>query len=393
VSAGRHVTVPLLDLTSEVEALYQELREATDRVLRSGTFIGGPEVEAFEAEAADFLGVRHAVGLNSGTDALVIGLEALGVGPGDEVITSAFSFFATSEAVLRLGATPVFCDVDPHTLNLDAGLLEGLVTERTKAIVPVHLFGLPAQMTTVLEVADRHGLTVVEDCAQAFGARSSELGGRRVGGLGTVGAFSFYPTKNLGAYGDAGLLTTDDDELATAARSLRNHGSSPTDKYRHERLGHNSRLDALQAAILRVKLPLVDDWNRARRSVADAYRASFARAGLVVGTAEGEDARSGLDDARAGLVAPPAHDDHVYHQFTVQVPAARRQRYEDALAAAGIGYSRFYPSALTSQPVGCSFGSAPVAETAAQRVLSLPVRPSLSAGEIDLVTAALAAAV
>jgi len=396
-------TIPLLDLKGEVEELYEQLHEATDRVLRSGAFIGGAEVEAFEAEAADFLGVRHAIGLNSGTDALVIALEALDVGPGDEVITSAFSFFATSEAVLRLGATPVFCDVDPVTLNLDSGLLEDLVTERTKALLPVHLFGLPAAMAEVLDVAARHGLAVVEDCAQAFGARSSDLDGRRVGGLGTLGAFSFYPTKNLGAYGDAGMLTTNDDELARAARSLRNHGSSPNDKYLHERLGHNSRLDALQAAILRVKLPMVERWNLARRAVAAEYRDAFTRAGIM-----GDNAVAALDWAATvevppvgsdgvqappnrpeGLKTPPNHPDHVYHQFTVTVAPRDRRRYEESLAAAGIGFSRFYPTALTSQPAGFRFGSAPVAEAAAASVLSLPMRPNLTAVDVETVTATL----
>ena len=373
MSVSVPVTVPLLDLKSEVEELYEQLRAATDRVLRSGAFIGGPEVDAFEEEAGAFLGVRHAIGLNSGTDALVIALEALDIGPGDEVITSAFSFFATSEAVLRVGATPVFCDADPETLNLDTRLLDGLVTDRTKAIIPVHLFGLPVAMATLLDVADRHGLAVVEDCAQAFGARSREAGGRRVGALGKLGAFSFYPTKNLGAYGDAGMLTTDDDELARTVRSLRNHGSSPTDKYRHERLGHNSRLAAMQAAILRVKLPLVDDWNRERRRVAAEYRTA-------------------LTPVAESVTAPVDDDEHVYHQFTIQVPAARRSRYEETLAAAGIGFSRFYPTALTSQPVGRTFGRAPVAEAVADRVLSLPMRPNLTTDDMQRVTAAVLAA-
>lgn len=367
--------VPLLDLQAEVTALRAELDAAIDRVLRSGTFIGGPEVDAFEAEAAAYLGVRHAIGLNSGTDALVIALEALGVGPGDEVITAAFSFFATSEAIMRLGATPVFCDIDTASYDLDPALLEPLVTPRTRAVVPVHLFGRPAAMGAVLEFAERHGLAVVEDCAQAFGARCSELGGRRVGSLGVMGAFSFYPTKNLGAYGDGGLLTTDDDDLARAVRSLRNHGSSPADKYSHERLGHNSRLDALQAAILRVKLPHVDDWNRLRREVAACYREVFARTGLV------------------GVEPPVDHHDHVYHQFTVRVGAGERGAYEAALSAAGVGWSRFYPTALTAQPVGSRFGSAPVAEDVAGRVLSLPMRPSLSRDDVAAVTGALLGAV
>ena len=366
--------VKMLDLQSEVEELYEQLRGATDRVLRSGVFIGGAEVEGFEREAAEFLGVKHAIGLNSGTDALVIGLEALGIGPGDEVITTAFSFFATSEAVLHVGAVPVFCDVDPDTLNMDPDGLEALVTERTKAFLPVHLFGLPAPMTKLLQVAERYQLAVVEDCAQAFGARSSELGGKRVGSLGTLGAFSFYPTKNLGAYGDGGLLTTDDDELAVLVRSLRTHGSSPADKYRHDRLGHNSRLDAMQAAILRVKLPLVDAWNAKRRAVAAGYQTAMAAAGAQ------------------HVVLPPAASDHVYHQFTVQVAAHSRPGYERSLSEAGVEFSRFYPAALTTQPAGHSFGHCPAADAATGRVLSLPMRPNLSTSHLNRVTQALAAA-
>jgi dTDP-4-amino-4,6-dideoxygalactose transaminase len=376
VSQTSAVNVPMLDLKSEVAGLYDELRAATDRVLRSGVFIGGPEVVAFEQEAAEFLGVKHAIGLNSGTDALVIGLEALGVGPGDEVITTAFSFFATSEAILRVGAQPVFCDIDPLTLNMDPAGVEALVTERTKVLLPVHVFGLPARMQELTALADRHGLTILEDCAQAFGARIG-AGGARVGSGGSggrLGAFSFYPTKNLGAYGDAGMLTTDDDDLATLVRSLRNHGSKPGDKYSHDRLGHNSRLDALQAAILRVKLPLVDSWNRERAVVAASYRAAFARAGVT------------------GVNLPPADPHHVYHQFTVQVAADRRTGYERALTSAGVEFSRFYPSSLTTQPVGSSFGVAPNAEAVAGRVLSLPIRPNLSQTEVGRVTDALAAA-
>src|SRR5690625_2034501 len=256
------IRFPMLDLQSEVAELWPELQPAVERVLRSGAFIGGAEVERFETEVAAYLGAEHAVGLNSGTDALILGLEALGVGPGDEVITTPFSFFATSEAILRLGATPVFVDIDQHSLNLDVGLLEAAISERTKAILPVHIFGLPVRMGPLMEVAKRRGLAVLEDSAQAFGAR---VGGRAVGTLGAIGAFSFYPTKNLGAYGDAGLAVTDDAELATRLRSLRNHGSSPAEKYLHDGLGHNSRLDALQAAILSVKLARLDELNERRR--------------------------------------------------------------------------------------------------------------------------------
>jgi len=347
----------MLDPKAEVEELHEAVTAAIDRVLRSGQFIGGPEVEAFEAEVAAYLGVKHAIGLNSGTDALIIGLEVLGIGPGDEVITSPFSFFATSEAILRVGAKPVFGDVDPVTLNLDPATVERLVTKNTKALIPVHIFGLPAEMPALLAIARRHRLQVLEDAAQAFGARVGALHDRFAGTLGTLGAFSFYPTKNLGAYGDAGMLVTDDDGLAAKARSLRNHASTPEDKYRHEGLGHNSRLDAIQAAILRVKLPKVDAWNVARREVARGYLEEL----------------KGFEQ----LGLPPLTPEHVFHQFTLQLPEERRPAFEQELARAGVAFSRFYPAPLTSQPRGRRYGRAPVAEAACRRVVSVPIYPKL----------------
>ena len=278
MSATTRLEIPMLDLAPQLDELWDEFNAAVQRVLRSTQFVLGEEVAAFEQEVATYLGVKHAVGLNSGTDALVIGLRALGVGPGDEVVTTAFSFFATAEAVSSVGATPVFVDVDEATFNIDPDKLEAAVTKRTKAILPVHLYGRPAAMTQILKVAQTHGLKVLEDCAQSFGARyygegdtMPELFGRHTGTLGDVGAFSFYPTKNLGAFGDAGLLVTDDDETAKLARMLRNHGSK--ERYVNEMLGYNSRLDSLQAALLRVKLPHVDKWNEARFQAAARYNA------------------------------------------------------------------------------------------------------------------------
>ena len=262
--------VSILDLTPEIEGLWDELTAAVHRVLRSGHFIMGPEVKAFEEEVADYLGTRHAVGLNSGTDALVIGLRALGVGAGDEVILPPFTFFATAEAVSLLGATPVFVDVKLDTYNLDVARVEAAVTERTKAVIPVHLFGRPVDMAPLMALAERRGIAVLEDCAQSFGATYR---GQMTGTLGHVGAFSFFPSKNLGAYGDGGLLATDDDALAEAARKLRTHGSLR--KYHNEIVGYNSRLDAMQAAILRVKLPHIDAYNAGRRRVAARYTAAF----------------------------------------------------------------------------------------------------------------------
>lgn len=364
----------MLDLRAEVAELRSELEAAIGRVLDSGQFIGGSEVEAFEFEVAEFLGVDHAVSLNSGTDALIIGLEALGVGPGDEVVTSPFSFFATSEAILRVGAKPVFGDIDPVTLNLDPATIERVLTDRTKALLPVHLFGLPCDMPALLDVARRHGLFVLEDAAQAFGARLAECGDRRAGAIGDAGAFSFYPTKNLGAYGDAGLLATNDAELARRARSLRNHASSPEDKYLHDGLGHNSRLDALQAAILRVKLPRVDAWNVARREVARGYRVELERF------------------QADGLVLPPLASGHVFHQFTLQLPEGRREAFQAALATAGVAFARFYPAPLTQQPRGRRYGRAPQAAAACERVVSVPCYPRLPPGAILEVAEAAAAA-
>ncbi|MBW7916857.1 MAG: DegT/DnrJ/EryC1/StrS family aminotransferase [Trueperaceae bacterium] len=372
-AAAQGPTHPMLDLKSEVAELWDELAPALERVVRSGVFVGGEEVEGFEAEAAAYLGVRHAVGLNSGTDALILGLEALGVGPGDEVITTPFSFFATSEAVLRVGATPVFVDIDPATLNLDPALLEAAVTPRSKAVLPVHVFGLAADMTSVMATAARHGLAVLEDCAQAFGG---EHAGRRVGSFGAAGAFSFYPTKNLGAYGDGGMIVTNDAAAAARLRGLRNHGSRPTDKYLHDGLGHNSRLDAVQAAVLRVKLPRLDAWDARRRERAAAYRAALA------GLPAGED----------GLTLPPDVPEHRYHQFTLRLPPQRRQAFEAGLRERGVAFSRFYPTPLTRQPVGADFGSAPMAERACERVVSVPIHPWLPDEVIALVAAAAGAA-
>jgi len=388
--------IPMLDLASEVDGLWSELQPAVERVLRSGQFIGGAEVEAFEVEVAQLLGVRHAVGLNSGTDALVIALEALGVGPGDEVITTPFSFFATAEAAMRLGARPRFGDIDPLTLNLDPQTIPPLMNERTKAILPVHLFGLPADMARIVEIGRQAGVPVVEDAAQAFGAVytgacaactggrdgardgacddrvRSELAGRKVGALGTAAAFSFYPTKTLGAYGDAGMLTTDDDALAAHARRLRNHGSRPEDKYVHDLLGHNSRLDALQAAVLRIKLPRLPEATAARRRVAGWYR----------------DALGDIPD----VVPPPEHPDHVFHQFTVQVPADRLEAVRQALSDASVAHQRFYPLALSAQPVMGEVATPPVVAKMCGRVLSLPIHPGLSEDDVGRVAHALRSA-
>jgi dTDP-4-amino-4,6-dideoxygalactose transaminase len=373
-------TVPLLDLVAETRELRPALDAAWHRVVGSGQFVLGPEVEAFESEAAAFLGVRHAVGLNSGTDALVIALRALGVGPGDEVITSPFSFFATAETVLLLGAVPVFVDLMPDGFLLDPAGVAAAVGPRTRAILPVHLFGELAPMAELARLADRHGLALIEDAAQAFGAHyragcracpepgscADARHGRAAGALGDAAAFSFYPTKNLGAMGDGGLLTTDDDGVAAAARRLRNHGSER--RYRHVEVGYNSRLDALQAAILRVKLPWLDAWTAARRRVASRYDALLA----------------GVE----GVIRPAASPGHVYHQYTLRLPADRRDAVADRMRAAGVATLVYYPETLERYG-GRAVGDLRHAHLAAAEVLSLPIYPSLSEAAQDRVVRAL----
>ena len=347
--------IPILDLTSEVAELWDDLMAAIGRVLRSGQFILGPEVEAFEREVAAYLGVRHAIGVNSGTDALVIALRALGVGPGDEVITTPFTFFATAEAISMVGATPVFVDIDPSTFNINPELIEPALSSRTRAILPVHLYGQAADMDPILEIARKHGLKVLEDVAQAFGG---EYKGRKLGTLGDAGAFSFFPSKNLGAYGDGGLIATNDDQVAELARMLRAHGARK--KYYNEMPGYNSRLDALQAAILRVKLPHVDAWNEARRWVARTYNELLKDVPGVVIPCE----------------APYAK--HVYHQYTVRIPEGRRDEVQRRLAEMGIGTMVYYPVPLHRLPVyGYPEGTFPEAERAAREVLSLPMWPGM----------------
>jgi dTDP-4-amino-4,6-dideoxygalactose transaminase len=377
--------VPMLDLSTEIDALWPELSAALTNVLRSGRFVLGPEVESFEREVADYLGVKHAVGLNSGTDALVIGLRALGVEPGDEVITTSFSFFATAEAIVTIGAIPVFVDVDEESFNLDPRLLEAAIGPRTKAVIPVHLFGRPTAMDAVIEVARRHRVKVLEDCAQSFGARYGlgtavahesaridggrpTLGGTITGAIGDAGAFSFYPTKNLGAYGDAGMLTSNDDEVARLARMLRNHGASPERRYENEMPGYNSRLDEFQAAVLRVKLPHVEEWNQSRREVARSYRERLG--------------------GSPGLVLPTDAPGHVYHQFTVRVAAERRAEVIARLERAGIASSIFYPRPLHLM-LGDGSTTLPVSERLCTEVLSLPISPEMSEAAIERVCQAL----
>lgn len=366
--------IPVLDLGPGIEALWEQISAASERVLRSAHFVGGPEVAGFEREAAEYLGVAHAVGLNSGTDALVIGLRALGIGPGDEVITSPFTFFASPESIGIVGAREVFVDVDPESFNLDPDLLESAITERTRAIMPVHLFGRPADLGAIAEVADRHGLPIIEDSAQSFGARfgpGSPFAGRQTGSVGTVGAFSFYPTKNLGGFGDGGLLVTSDAEVADRARRLRDHGSAR--RYENEMLGYNSRLDALQAALLRVKLPHLDAANESRRAAAVRYGALLAD----------------VD----GVIAPRVVPGHVFHQYTIRVTGGLRDAVRQTLANGSIGTMVYYPIPCHRLPVYAERGiSMPVAEKLAAEVLSLPIWPGIESEKQERVRDAISTA-
>jgi dTDP-4-amino-4,6-dideoxygalactose transaminase len=365
--------VPLLDLTRYGADLDDEIARAVGEVFRTGRFVLGPANEDFEAALAKFLGARHVVGVSSGTDALLSALMALEVGPGDEVVTSPFSFFASAGVVARLGARPVFVDIEPSTFNLDPSRLEAALTPRTKAIQPVHLYGQCADMDPILEIARRRGLPVLEDACQAIG---STYRGRAAGTLGAMGAFSFYPTKNLGAAGDAGAVATDDDRLAASLRSLRVHGSSAT--YLHDRVGGNFRLDALQAAVLGVKLRRLAAWNERRRAIAKRYDALFAGA-------------AGAGRMTVPVEAPGRR--HAYHQYVVRVPD--RDGVRRRLSERGVASSVFYPVPLHLQTcfrdLGGRPGDFPEAERAAGEVLAIPVFPELTDAEVERVAAAVLA--
>jgi dTDP-4-amino-4,6-dideoxygalactose transaminase len=364
------MSVPLLDLRQQHEALREELREAVGRVLDSQQFILGPEVGLLEEELAAYTRARHAVGCGSGSDALLLALLALDVREGSEVVTTPFTFFATAGAVARTGARPVFVDVEPRTYNIDASKIEAASNERTRALLPVHLYGQCADMDAVMRAAAARGLPVIEDAAQAIGADDEKS--RRAGSIGAMGCFSFYPTKNLGAAGEAGLVTTNDDALAARLRRLRVHGGAT--EYHHDEVGFNSRLDALQAAVLRVKLTRLDAWSDARRGRAERYTRLLADAGLE------------------GLVTPPyvrPGARHIFHQYVVRVEAARRDALIEHLKANGVGTKIYYPVPLHMQPcfayLGHREGDFPEAERAARETLALPIYPELTDAQQDYV--------
>ncbi len=363
------MNIPMVDLKVQYRNYKKDFDSAVIGVMESSFFIMGPEVSEFENEVAASLGAKHAFGLASGTDALLIALLALGVGPGDEVLVPAFTFIATSEAVSRVGAKPVFVDVCSDTFNIDVSDAARKVSAKTKAIIPVHLYGQSADMDGIMALAKQHKLYVVEDCAQAQGALWK---GRKVGTLGDIGCFSFFPSKNLGAYGDGGMVVTNEDSLTDRIRALRNHGSF--ERYYHVIHGFNSRLDSMQAAVLRVKLKHLDEWNEMRRAAAVRYTQALKSTSYI----------------------PPVEDPsvsiHVYHQYTIKVPA-KRNELQAFLASKGVASMIYYPLSLHKQEVykdlGYKSGDFPVSESLEPQVLSLPMFPELTKEQTDYVIDAL----
>jgi dTDP-4-amino-4,6-dideoxygalactose transaminase len=353
--------IPLLDLVAQYHTIKDEMDEVVLGALESGRFILGPNVTALEQEVAAYLGVKHAIGVASGTDALMIALRAAGVEPDDEVIVPSFSFFATAGTVMTVGARPVFVDIHPETYLIDVEAIEAVITPKTKAIIPVHLYGQPADMEEIQAIAEKHGLKVIEDNAQAFGAAFKRV---KTGAIGDVGCLSFFPSKNLGAYGDGGMVTTNDDGIAEKARMLRMHGWKK--KYFPEMLGYNSRLDEMQAAVLRVKLRHLDDWNTRRAEIAHIYSQSLGQLGL-----------------RVPVEAPDRT--HVYHLYMVSFE--ERDTVQRKLKDAGIASAIYYPQPLhlaaPSRQFGQGEGACPVSEACSKTLLALPVYPEMTGAQIE----------
>ncbi|MFI5072128.1 MAG: DegT/DnrJ/EryC1/StrS family aminotransferase [Terriglobales bacterium] len=364
-------SISFLDLKAQFAEIRDEIAKAVNDVLESQHFILGPEVEALEREIAEYVGAEYAIGCGSGSDALLLAQMAIGVEPDDEIITVPFTFAATAGSIARLKARPVFVDIDPDTFNIDERQIEAAITPRSRAIMPVHLFGLPANMDAILELARKHHLVVIEDAAQAIGARWKE---RNIGSLGTFGCFSFFPSKNLGGAGDGGMITTNDSELAERLRVLRIHGAKR--KYRYELLGINSRIDALQAAILRVKLRHLNDWTQRRRRNAERYRELFAEYGLT---------------RQLKLPRSPETSFHVYNQYSIRAP--RRNELQVYLRDHGIPTEIYYPSPLHLEGaftyLGYRAGDFPNAEAACCEVLALPIHPELTFAQQRRIVAAI----
>ena len=357
--------IPMVDLKEQYQSLKRDIDQGIEEVLAGCHFILGPNVQAFEAEAAEYLGVKHAVTCASGTDALHLALLANGIGPGDEVITPAFTFIATAEAIRYVGATPKFADIKPDTFNVDPSSVESLITEKTKAILPVHLFGQPADIAAIKQLCDERDLLLIEDCAQSFGAA---IGGKMTGTFGEAGCFSFFPSKNLGCYGDGGMVTTNSDEIADTLKVYRNHGSR--ERYYHEVIGYNSRLDEIQAVVLRTKLRHIDEFNRARYQAAQQY-----------------------STALASTSATPPHEDkigrHVYHQYTTLMP--NREQVMEHLMQQGVSCAIYYPVPLHQQQAFADTDQArlPVTEDVVSRCLSLPIFPEIKSEQIQQAVAAI----
>ncbi|MCH8568825.1 MAG: DegT/DnrJ/EryC1/StrS family aminotransferase [Balneolales bacterium] len=382
--------IPILDLSAEIDEIRSDIDKAIKKVIDDTRFIMGDEVKVFESACADYLGVKHAIGLNSGTDALLIALKAAGIKEGDEVITTPFSFFATAESISMAGAIPVFVDIDEATFNIDAEAIESSITAKTKAIMPVHLYGRCCSMGRVMEIAEKHGLTVIEDCAQAFGATylpescikarekkeasnscncspewQHRLKGSKAGTMGLAGAFSFFPSKNLGAFGDGGLIATNNDDLAETASMLRVHGARK--KYHNEVLGFNSRLDTIQAAVLLAKLPHIDRWNKRRLAAAGIYNMLLEQAGLTENL----------------ITTPAALQGDVFHQYTIRLNVNEigktRDQIQKELSDIGIGSMVYYPVPQDKLPVYTGqYTPQPLSAKAAEEVLSLPIWPLIT---------------
>lgn len=368
--------IPMVDLKGQYETLKDEIQAGLTETFNNAHFILGPNVQAFEKEAADYLGVKHAVSCASGTDALHLALLAAGIGEGDEVITTSFTFIATAEAIVYCGAKPVFVDIEPDTFNIDASKIEAAITDKTKAILPVHLFGQPADMPAVMAIAEKHQLKVIEDCAQSFGAAMGEMGentdAQMTGAIGLAGCHSFFPSKNLGCYGDGGMITTNDDALAEKLKILRNHGSSV--RYHHDVIGFNSRLDEIQAVILRAKLKRIKAYNEGRRRAAHHYSKLLKP-----------------------LVTPPHEDgkgEHVYHQYTLLTD--KRDVIMKRLAEENIACAVYYPIPLHKQDVFSkeyANVSLPVTEQVVTQCMSLPIFPELSKEQIEAIVKVIESAI
>jgi len=376
--------IPVLDLKLQYQQLKSEIDSAIALVLESTQFVLGPEVEKLEQEIASYLGVKYAIGVNSGTDALIIALRALDIGEGDEVITTSFSFYATAESISLVGAKPIFADIEADSFNIDIDSIKAKITPKTKAIMPVHLYGQPAKMAEIKVIAQEYDLKIIEDCAQAFGAiydgncegckqkcdteTRKNIINKYVGSIGNVGAFSFYPTKNLGAYGDGGIIVTSDDQIAQLAKMLRVHGAKKN--YHNEMLGYNSRLDSLQATILRVKLKYIDQWNESRRNIAKLYNQLLANNPIII--------------------TPKFVTGHVFHQYTIRVTNGKRDQLKEYLASQDIGSMIYYPIPQDQLPVyQGQYKPNPVTMQSASEVLSLPIFPELSEIQIKEVANAI----